>query len=67
MINLNLKNSKESVSILVRKHPHDLLKSARTVVAFFIPFKPELIRENREGDRPCRNWGVAYVETNDLI
>lgn len=48
-------------------HPRDLLQTARSVVAFFIPFKPELIRENREGDRPCRNWGVAYVDTNDLI
>ena len=48
-------------------HPFDLLRSARAVVAFFIPFKPELIKENREGDRPCRNWGLAYVETNDLI
>ena len=25
-------------------HPHDLLGSARTVVTFFIPFKPELIK-----------------------
>jgi len=48
-------------------HPFDLLESARTLVAFFIPFKPELIKENKKGDRPCRNWGVAYVETNDLI
>jgi epoxyqueuosine reductase QueG len=47
--------------------PHDLLGSARTVVVFFIPFNPELIKENKKGDRPCRNWGVAYVETNALI
>jgi len=48
-------------------HPHDLLGSAKTVVVFFIPFNHQLIKENKEGDRPCRNWGVAYVETNDLI
>ena len=48
-------------------HPYDLLQTAKTVVTFFIPFNPELIKENSRGDRPCRNWGVAYVETNDLI
>ena len=48
-------------------HPHDLLPSARALIAFFIPFKTDLIKENKKGGRPCRNWGVAYVETNDLI
>ena len=48
-------------------HPHDLLPTARSVIVFFIPFKKELVRENKSGDRPCRNWGVAYVQTNDLI
>ncbi|MEW6672272.1 MAG: epoxyqueuosine reductase [Thermodesulfobacteriota bacterium] len=48
-------------------HPRDLLPTARSVVAFFIPFRKDLVRENRAGDRPCRNWGLAYVQTNDLI
>ena len=48
-------------------HPHDLLPTAKTVVVFFIPFKRELVKENKKGDRPCRNWGLAYVQTNDLI
>jgi epoxyqueuosine reductase len=48
-------------------HPQDLLKTARSVIVFFIPFVKDLIKENRSGSRPCRNWGVAYVETNDLI
>jgi len=48
-------------------HPHDLLQTAKSVVVFFIPFKRELVKENKEGDRPCRNWGLAYVHTNDLI
>jgi epoxyqueuosine reductase QueG len=48
-------------------HPHDLLPTARSVIVFFIPFKKDLVRENKSGDRPCRNWGVAYVQTNDLI
>ena len=52
-----------------REHmmPRDLLPSAKSVVVFFIPFRKELIRENKKGDRPCRNWGSAYVRTNDLI
>lgn len=48
-------------------HPLDLLPTARSVIVFFIPFKKELVRENKKGDRPCRNWGLAYVQTNDLI
>ncbi|MBW2514168.1 MAG: epoxyqueuosine reductase [Deltaproteobacteria bacterium] len=48
-------------------HPRDLLESARSVIVFFIPFVKELIKENHSGERPSRNWGVAYVETNDLI
>lgn len=47
--------------------PVDLLESAKSVIVFFIPFTPEFVRENRKGDRPCRNWGLAYVETNALI
>ena len=48
-------------------HPRDLLKTAESVVVFFIPFKKKLVKENRPGERPCRDWGVAYVQTNDLI
>ena len=48
-------------------HPRDLLSTAKSVIVFYIPFKKELVKENRKGDRPCRNWGIAYVQTNDLI
>jgi epoxyqueuosine reductase len=48
-------------------HPRDLMPTAGSLIVFFIPFKRELIKENRQGDRPCRNWGLAYVQTNDLI
>ncbi len=47
--------------------PQDLLSTARAVIVFFIPFKKDLVTENRKGDRPCLNWGRAYVQTNDLI
>lgn len=48
-------------------HPYDLLKTAQSVIVFFIPFIRDLVKENKDGERPCRNWGVAYVQTNDLI
>jgi epoxyqueuosine reductase QueG len=48
-------------------HPGDLLPTARSVIVFFIPFRKDLVRENRKGDRPTRDWGLAYVQTNDLI
>ena len=48
-------------------HPRDLLATARSLIVFFIPFKRALVKENQKGDRPCRSWGLAYVQTNDLI
>jgi epoxyqueuosine reductase QueG len=55
--------------IAFEKHwqPKDLLATAKSVIVFFIPFNEPLIKENKKSDRPCRNWGVAYVQTNDLI
>ena len=47
--------------------PLDLLPTARTVIVFFLPFTEELVMENREGELACRNWGLAYTETNNLI
>lgn len=47
--------------------PRELLSTARSVIVFFIPFVKDLVKRNKEGNRPCRDWGVAYVETNDFI
>lgn len=47
--------------------PADLLATARSVVVFFLPFTKELVKENSKGPEPCHNWGLAYVQTNDLI
>ena len=47
--------------------PWELLPSTKTVIVFFIPFVRELVDENSPGKFPCRNWGVAYEETNVLI
>lgn len=48
--------------------PADLMPEARSVIAFFVPFAPEIVDANRA--HPCRvarEWGVAYIETNALI
>jgi epoxyqueuosine reductase QueG len=47
--------------------PQDLLPAAKSVVVFFIPFHKALAKENHKGDIPCRNWGLAYQSTNQLI
>lgn len=47
--------------------PNDLLQSAKTVVAFFIPFTKELIKLNKDHSYISREWAMAYVETNKLI
>jgi epoxyqueuosine reductase QueG len=48
-------------------HPLNLFEFAKTVIVFFIPFKKNLQEENAKGKFPCRNWGLAYQETNVLI
>ena len=47
--------------------PRDLLPTAKSVIVFYIPFKKELVKANKKGGHPCREWGIAYVQTNDLI
>ena len=47
--------------------PRDLLPTAKSVIVFYIPFKKALVKANKIGEHPCREWGVAYVQTNDLI
>ncbi len=47
--------------------PKELLASGKSVVVFFVPFTKALAKQNHKGDLPCRNWGLAYEHTNDLI
>ena len=47
--------------------PRDILKTAKSVIVFFVPFNKELAKENHKEDVPCRNWGLAYESTNSLI
>jgi len=47
--------------------PRDILPSARSIIVFFLPFAKELAEENFGGKFPCRDWGLAYHQTNELI
>lgn len=47
--------------------PEDLLDDARSVVAFFLPFQPQLTATNRKDPYVARDWAEAYIETNSLI
>ncbi len=47
--------------------PSDLLTGARSVVSFFLPFKPELVRGNYHGATASRDWAEAYIAVNALI
>jgi epoxyqueuosine reductase QueG len=48
--------------------PEDILPGARTVVSFFFPFTPGLVRANRQakGD-PDIGWLYVYAQTNAMI
>lgn len=47
--------------------PDEILKSARAVIAFFLPFKRQLIDENSTGLFPSQSWATAYEQTNEMI
>jgi epoxyqueuosine reductase QueG len=48
--------------------PRDLLPGARSVVAFFLPFSPQVVEANSKDRRfVSYEWTQAYVETNALI
>ena len=47
--------------------PGDLLRQARTVVVYFLPFDKGIAKSNRRGPHASEAWATAYVETNQLI
>jgi epoxyqueuosine reductase QueG len=47
--------------------PKDLLPSAKTVIAFFIPFGKSIIKSNIGGRLASQKWAQLYIQTNDLI
>lgn len=56
-------------SMTVSDHalPEDLLPGAKSVVVWFVPFKPHIQKDNTGGSRPSLGWGRAYPSTNDMI
>lgn len=47
--------------------PEDVVKGAKTVISYFIPFTRELAHTNSNGLSCSREWAAAYVETNRMI
>jgi epoxyqueuosine reductase QueG len=47
--------------------PRDVLKDAKTVIAYFIPFHQDIAKSNTAGDLCSKTWAIAYRETNQLI
>lgn len=47
--------------------PDEILPGAKSVISFFIPFKEDLIKINKNHSYVSREWASAYIETNSLI
>ena len=48
------------------KVPQDYLPGARTVVSYFLPFKPAIPENNKGGRTPTVEWAEAYKLTNAM-
>lgn len=47
--------------------PSDLLKEAKSVVSFFLPFSEGVVKKNRDDSYVSKDWAIAYIETNKYI
>ncbi|HVJ50210.1 epoxyqueuosine reductase [Desulfitobacterium sp.] len=47
--------------------PTDLLPTAKTVVAFFLPFAEDIVKAHRKSPNIPLEWSAAYIDTNALI
>lgn len=47
--------------------PIEILKNAKTVISYFIPFTQEVVSSNSIYERASEVWAIAYIETNKLI
>lgn len=47
--------------------PEDILPGARSVVAYYLPFKKNIPEENRKGRNASRLWAEVYILTNRLL
>ena len=46
--------------------PQDYLPEAKNVLSWFLPFLPELAKENQEGNLSSASWADAYLLTNEM-
>ena len=46
--------------------PEEVLPKAKSAVAFFLPYRPEIVISNR-GSAVSREWAEAYLKANDAI
>lgn len=44
--------------------PKEVLPGARTVIAYFLPFREEIGNTNKEGRLSSKEWALAYEKTN---
>ena len=47
--------------------PADILPEVKTVVSFFLPFTPMVVKSNRGSGPVSREWGRSYLAANILI
>lgn len=47
--------------------PRDFLPEAKTVIAYFMPFKKSMTRTNIKEKHSSKEWGIGYIETNEMI
>ncbi len=47
--------------------PGDFLPEAKTVIAYFLPFEESIVTSNIDGREASKIWGIAYIDTNQLI
>ena len=55
-----------TVAYPAHKVPQDYLPGARTVVSYFLPFKPAIPDNNAGGLLPTVEWAEAYKLTNAM-
>ncbi|MDR3076857.1 MAG: hypothetical protein LBU26_06115 [Synergistaceae bacterium] len=46
--------------------PWDFMEEPKSIISYFLPFKPEIAASNIDGDAPSALWGEAYVRTNEM-
>ena len=47
--------------------PEEVLRGAKTVIVYFIPFSRKVVESNVSGAFSSRLWAEVYVKTNELI